>query len=130
MSRLGLKENWTIEYTWIKAHAGNYGNELADRLAKVAARNSTKRYNRIPKSDIEHQEREKSIEKWQQQWDNSIKVSVTKEFFPNIMESLKMKINLTPNFPAMVTAHGKTRSSVTVRPKRMEPVQISYEQSR
>jgi len=34
------KEKWNTEYTWIKAHAGNYGNELADRLAKEAARNS------------------------------------------------------------------------------------------
>ena len=24
------KENWNIEYTWIKAHVGNYRNELAD----------------------------------------------------------------------------------------------------
>ena len=28
------KENWNIEDTWIKAHAGHYGNELADKLAK------------------------------------------------------------------------------------------------
>jgi ribonuclease HI len=28
------KENWYIEYTWIKAHAGHEGNELADKLAK------------------------------------------------------------------------------------------------
>jgi ribonuclease HI len=34
------KENWNIEYTWIKAHAGNKGNELAARLAKEATRNS------------------------------------------------------------------------------------------
>jgi len=43
------KENWNIEYTWIKAHAGNHGKELADRLAKVAARNSDISYNRIQK---------------------------------------------------------------------------------
>ena len=24
------KENWNIEYTWIKGHAGHYGNELAN----------------------------------------------------------------------------------------------------
>jgi ribonuclease HI len=59
------KENWNIEYAWIKAHAGNYGNELADRLAKEAVRNSVICYNRFPKSEIERQEREKSIEKWQ-----------------------------------------------------------------
>jgi ribonuclease HI len=75
------KENWNIEYTWIKAHAGNYGNELADRLAKEAARNNDICNNRIPKSEIEHQEREKSVEKWQQQWVNTTKGSATKEFF-------------------------------------------------
>ena len=57
------KENWNTEYTWIKAHAGNYGNKLADRLAKEAARNSDICYNRIPKSEIEHQEREKKHRK-------------------------------------------------------------------
>jgi len=33
-----------------------------------------------------------------------------KRFFPNIKDRLKMKINLTSNFTAMITAHGKTRS--------------------
>ena len=27
------KENWNTEYTWMKAHAGHHGNELADKLA-------------------------------------------------------------------------------------------------
>jgi ribonuclease HI len=65
------KENWNIEYTWIKAHAGHYGKELADKLAKVATRNSDICYNKFPKSDKEHQEREKSMEKWQQQRDHT-----------------------------------------------------------
>jgi hypothetical protein len=104
------KENWIIKYAWIKAHTGNYGNELANKRAKEAARNSDICYNRIPKSEIEWQEREKSIEKWQKQWEKSTKGSVTKEFFSNIKDRLKMKINLTPDFMAMTTAHGKTRS--------------------
>jgi ribonuclease HI len=30
------KQNWKIDFNWIKAHAGHGGNELADQLAKVA----------------------------------------------------------------------------------------------
>ena len=104
------KENWNIECTWIKVHIGHLGNEFADKLAREAARNSDMCYNKIAKSKIGHQEREKSVEKWQQQWDNTTNGSVTKEFFPNIKDRLKMKINLTSIFTAMVTAHGKTRS--------------------
>jgi ribonuclease HI len=89
------KENWNTEYTWIKAHAEHYGNELADKLAKKAARNSDIRYNKISKSETEHQEREKSIEQWQQQWDNTTKGSVTKDFFPNIKVMVKMKFNFS-----------------------------------
>jgi len=87
------KENWNIEYTWIKAHVGYYGNEIADKLAKEAARNSDICYSKIPKSEIDHQEREKGREEWQQQWDHTTKGSVTKEFFPNIKDRLKTKSN-------------------------------------
>jgi len=38
-----------IEYTWIKAHARHYGNELADKLAKKGARNSDTCYNKYQK---------------------------------------------------------------------------------
>jgi len=58
------KENWNIEYTWIKTQSGHYGNELADKLTKEATRNSDICYNKFPKSEIEHQEREKSMGEW------------------------------------------------------------------
>jgi len=44
------KEDWFIEFTWIKAHAGHNGNELADKLAKEATQNNEICYNKIPKA--------------------------------------------------------------------------------
>jgi hypothetical protein len=62
-------------YAWIKAHAGNYGHELPDKLAKEGTRNSDIYYDKFPKSEIERKERNKSIEKWQKKWENSTKGS-------------------------------------------------------
>jgi len=50
------------------------------------------------------------MEKWQTQWDKTTKGPTKKEFFPNIKDRLKNKINITPNFTAFVTAHGKTKA--------------------
>jgi len=29
-------KNWKIEFKWVKVHAGIFGNEIADRIAKEA----------------------------------------------------------------------------------------------
>jgi len=102
------KSNWTIKFTWIKAHVGIYGNELADKLAKEASRKDIS-FKRIPKTEIIHQLREQSIAKWQNPWDRTTKGQVTKQFFPIIKDGLTKKIKLTPNLTAIVTAHGNLR---------------------
>jgi ribonuclease HI len=72
------KENWHIEYTWIKAHAGHERNELADKLAMEGTRDSEICYSKFPRSETEHKEREITIKKWQQLWDNTTKGTATK----------------------------------------------------
>ena len=52
---------------------GNYGNELADRLAKVATKNKETIYKKIPKRQIVQQVKQQSIEKWQTQWKQTTK---------------------------------------------------------
>jgi hypothetical protein len=77
---------------------GHYGNELADKLAKEAARNDDISFNRVPKSEIAQRLREQSIAKWQTEWDRTTKGLTTKQFFPNIKDRLNIKLKLTPNF--------------------------------
>jgi len=45
----------------------------------------------VPRSETEHQEREKSMEKWQQQSDHTTEGLATKEFFLDIKDRLKRK---------------------------------------
>jgi len=48
------KDNWSINFAWVKAHNDNLGNELADQLAKNTAstRDRETAYSRIPKSAV------------------------------------------------------------------------------
>jgi len=41
---------------------------------------------------------------------NYTKGSTTKEYFPNVEDRLKMKINLTQNVAAILTGHGKIKA--------------------
>ena len=61
------KKNWKLKFKWVKARAGIYGNEIADRLEKEANQNDHVTYSRIPKSAIIKDNRKESIRKWQSQ---------------------------------------------------------------
>jgi len=83
------RSNWTVAFTWVEAHAGILGNELADQLAKTAARvkDKTASYSRIPLSTLFRELEEESKLKWQQNWEESPKAAQTKQFYPSITDS-------------------------------------------
>lgn len=105
------EQKWTIHFGWIKAHAGNQGNEMADKLAKEAAvGNSQSVFTKKPKTSIITQIKEEGTTKWQNEWNNAAKGTTCKKFFPSVRERLKLKWDITPEFSAMVTGHGKNKS--------------------
>ena len=61
---------------------GNYGNELAARLAKEATKNKETIYKKISKSQIVLQVKQQSIEKWQTQMGTNNKRTNNKTIFP------------------------------------------------
>ena len=96
--------------SWIKAHAGKFGNELADRLAQDAASNKELPidFDRIPKT-ILYSELEEGILKWQEEWERCNKAAVTKQIFPNVRDRIHRIIKTNPNFTTLVTGHVKTK---------------------
>jgi hypothetical protein len=66
--------------------------------------------NRIPKSAVLCELNKQSVIQWQSEWKRSSKGAITKSFFPNIADRLKLRINATPNFTAIVTGHGNIKT--------------------
>ena len=74
------KDNWTIHFTWVKAHNDNFGNELADQLAKKEAsrREGETAYSKIPKSAVIKVIQEEGEPEWQNEWNAATKGEITK----------------------------------------------------
>jgi ribonuclease HI len=111
LSRLE-RSNWEVAFACVKAHSGNLGNELADQLAKRAARGKDKTAccSRMPLGALFRELEEETKMKCQRKWEESPKAAQTKQFYPNITEKLKSKIDVTSKLTALVTGHGKTRA--------------------
>jgi hypothetical protein len=106
------QHEWKVDFSWIKAHAGQRGNEIADRLAKEESRsrNIEECYNRVPKSTVSSEPKEQCLKQWQNEWKRTTKEAITKSFFPIIVDRLKLRINSAPNFTAIINGHGNIKT--------------------
>ncbi|GBM40066.1 hypothetical protein AVEN_23153-1 [Araneus ventricosus] len=66
-----LLSNPRIKVSWVKAHAGNIGNETADQLAKDATQHGQPySHTKLPKPRIKSLLRKRMLEEWQTSWKN------------------------------------------------------------
>jgi len=77
---------------------------MADQDVKEAERNKNieECYIKIPKSVLMIEQKEQSGKWRQREWTEKTNGAITKAFFPKIEDSLKFRINVTPNFTATV----------------------------
>jgi len=102
----------TYIHTYIHTHTHTHTHTLADTLAKDAATNLdiAECYSKVPKSVVKRELEDRSVDKWQRDWNRSTKGKITKDYFPIVAERLKMKITTTHNFTTMFTGHGNIKA--------------------
>jgi hypothetical protein len=53
-------------------------------------------FNRIPNSTFCSEIEDEAKQKWQKEWENCMKAAITKQCFPHLKDTLKLKININP----------------------------------
>ena len=105
-----VKEACSFDIRWIRGHSGNEGQELADGLAKEAAREiQGMRVTEVTLKDVKHFIQCKTAKIWQTRWQNHTGAAkkFIREVNPNKMKFMKKmsKKNLGVIFQA-ITGHG------------------------
>jgi ribonuclease HI len=84
-----LQPRYHIKFAWVKAHARNYGNKMADRLAKEGARRPRPvegpgPFHSVPHTFVRTITYQNSMDLWQTNWTRKQKARQTKIFCPTI----------------------------------------------
>jgi ribonuclease HI len=99
-----------LSFSWIRAHNGSKGNELADKLAKEGAiAHRSIDYELIPMSYIKRTIYNRNIEIWNTRWQSSQTGSSTRKYFPTVYDRMIVKKTFTPSYylTQFITNHGK-----------------------
>ena len=101
-----------IKIAWIKAHAGNMGNERADELAKEAATTEQIQVELIPapSSKVKYTMKLRYENAWNRYWHFSRNGRWTYSIFPTINERRKSNFTVDHVNCQIFTHHGKHRS--------------------
>jgi hypothetical protein len=51
-----------------------------------------------------------SVDKWQRDWEQTTKGTITKDYLPKVTDRMKMKISTNQNLTTMMTGHGKSKA--------------------
>ncbi|XP_023240769.1 uncharacterized protein LOC111639203 [Centruroides sculpturatus] len=73
IKRLTEQFNLKTQFAWVKAHAGNPGNERVDRLVKETTLLTEMTYKKIPITSIKNEIRKVTYHEWQDLWTKSTK---------------------------------------------------------
>jgi ribonuclease HI len=101
--------HWEVSFQWVRAHSGEMGNELADRLAKEASHDDTlpTEFAMMSIGSIKHINRCSALEKWEEQWAATTNGSHTRKFFRLVADRLKTPLRITFKMTQALTDHGK-----------------------
>jgi ATP phosphoribosyltransferase len=77
-------------FSWVKAHIGVYGKEMADNEAKEAERSTSTTYELPEYRSYLYYVAAEAKQKWQTEWITSYKAAATK-YFPSVRDRLGIK---------------------------------------
>lgn len=105
---IGSDSDLCVHLSWVRAHTGVLGNELADSLAKEAARESNRLHSLLkPASFLKKTLKRQTLELWQERWSVSTKGRRTFDFFSSPSTT---RLEGNPLISWFLTGHGPFQS--------------------
>jgi ribonuclease HI len=104
-----INDRIKVRFSWVKAHVGIQGNELADSAAKTAAvQKRAQAYVQFPLSYAKHRIKQETMDLWQTEYSESDTGSTTKSFFPSLKSIQQFRTHCEPSFEMtqILTGHG------------------------